>query len=59
MVVRSSKSVELERVMLFDDHYQVFLANGVHSEDLHFAVRYRVYCEERGFRGSAAIPGGS
>lgn len=44
--------------MRFDDHYQVFLANGVHSEDLHFAVRYRVYCEERGFEDSQQFPEG-
>lgn len=44
--------------MLFDDHYQVFLANGVHSEDLHFAVRYRVYCEERGFEDRQQFPEG-
>lgn len=44
--------------MLFDTRYQVFLANGVHSEELHFAVRYRVYCEERGFEDQQQFPEG-
>jgi N-acyl amino acid synthase of PEP-CTERM/exosortase system len=34
---------------LFDDHYEVILADTEASRELHYKVRYQVYCVERGF----------
>jgi len=39
--------------MLFDDDFEVFLANTEESKKLHYALRYRVYCQETQFENSA------
>lgn len=35
--------------MLFDDRYEVFLADTHESKTLHYQLRYQVYCEETGW----------
>jgi len=35
--------------MLFDKEFEVFLADTEKSKDIHYQLRYRVYCKETGF----------
>jgi len=35
--------------MLFDTEFEVFLADTEKSKDIHYQLRYRVYCQETGF----------
>lgn len=35
--------------MFFDDEFEVFLANTDESRELHYQLRYQVYCQEMGF----------
>ncbi len=35
--------------MIFDDRYEVFLADSPESKTLHYQLRYQVYCEEMGW----------
>jgi len=35
--------------MIFDDRYEVFLADTPESKSLHYQLRYKVYCEETGW----------
>ncbi len=35
--------------MIFDDRYEVFLADTSESKTLHYQLRYQVYCEETGW----------
>lgn len=35
--------------MIFDDRYEVFLADTPESKTLHYQLRYQVYCEETGW----------
>ena len=34
---------------MFDNHFEVFLANTKESRSIHYNIRYQVYCEEMGF----------
>lgn len=34
---------------MFDDYFEVFLADTPESRKLHYMIRYQVYCEEMGF----------
>ncbi len=34
---------------MFDDHFEVFLADTRESKEIHYSIRYQVYCEEMGF----------
>jgi len=34
---------------MFDDYFEVFLADSVEGKDKHYHIRYQVYCEEMGF----------
>ncbi len=38
--------------MIFDDRYEVFLADTRESKTLHYQLRYQVYCEETGWERS-------
>ena len=35
--------------MFFDSNYEVFLADTSHSKNIHYKIRYQVYCQETGF----------
>lgn len=39
--------------MLFDENFEVFLANTEESKKLHYALRYQVYCQETQFEDSS------
>lgn len=41
---------------MFDDHYEVFLADTIESKDIHYSIRYQVYCEEMGFENKDKFP---
>ena len=41
-----------EWIMIFDDRYEVFLADTPESKALHYQLRYQVYCEETGWERS-------
>lgn len=41
---------------MFDDHFEVFLADTQESKAIHFSIRYQVYCEELGFENKADFP---
>ncbi len=41
---------------MFDDRFQVFLADDPESRRLHFRLRYRIYCEERGYEEPDLFP---
>jgi N-acyl amino acid synthase of PEP-CTERM/exosortase system len=34
---------------MFDEHFEVFLADTQKSKEKHYGIRYQVYCEEMGF----------
>ena len=34
---------------MFDKHFEVFLADTEESKDIHYSIRYQVYCEELGY----------
>ena len=34
---------------MFDQHYEVLLADTPESKAIHYSIRYKVYCEEMGF----------
>lgn len=34
---------------MFDTHFEVFLADTEESRNIHYSIRYQVYCEEMGF----------
>lgn len=42
--------------MLFDDNYEVFLANTETGKKLHYHLRYKVYCEETGWEQPLVFP---
>ncbi|WP_404360186.1 PEP-CTERM/exosortase system-associated acyltransferase [Methylotuvimicrobium sp. KM1] len=35
--------------MMFDDYFDVYLADNDESKQIHYNIRYQVYCEEMGF----------
>ncbi len=41
---------------MFDDHFEVFLADTHESKKIHYSIRYRVYCEEMGFESKDDFP---
>jgi len=44
--------------MLFDKDFEVFLANTEKSKDIHYQLRYRVYCEETSFEDPCMFASG-
>ncbi len=44
------------RYLMFDQHYEVLLADTPESKAIHYAIRYQVYCEEMGFENKADFP---
>lgn len=41
---------------MFDDHFEVFLADTRESQEIHYSIRYQVYCEEMGFENKDDFP---
>ena len=41
---------------MFDDHFEVFLADTRESKEIHYSIRYQVYCEEMGFENKDDFP---
>jgi len=41
---------------MFDNHFEVFLADTRESKELHYSIRYQVYCEEMGFENKDDFP---
>ena len=44
------------RYLMFDQHYEVLLADTPKSKAIHYGIRYQVYCEEMGFENKADFP---
>ena len=41
---------------MFDTHFEVFLADTPESKEIHYSIRYQVYCEEMGFENKSDFP---
>lgn len=41
---------------MFDDHFEVFLADTRKSKEINYSIRYQVYCEEMGFENKDDFP---
>jgi N-acyl amino acid synthase of PEP-CTERM/exosortase system len=41
---------------MFDDHFEVFLADTNESKEINYSIRYQVYCEEMGFENKDDFP---
>lgn len=41
---------------MFDNHFEVFLADTPESKEIHYAIRYQVYCEEMEFANKDDFP---
>ncbi|MGZ8186120.1 MAG: GNAT family N-acyltransferase, partial [Methylobacter sp.] len=41
---------------MFDDHFEFFLADTDESKEIHYSIRYQVYCEEMGFENKDDFP---
>lgn len=41
---------------MFDDNFEVFLADTHESKNIHYSIRYQVYCEEMGFENKDDFP---
>jgi len=41
---------------MFSDHFEVFLADTEESKEIHYSIRYQVYCEEMGFEDKEKFP---
>jgi N-acyl amino acid synthase of PEP-CTERM/exosortase system len=41
---------------MFDEHFEVFLADTQESKEIHYSIRYQVYCEEMGFENKDDFP---
>jgi len=41
---------------MFDNHFEVFLADTHESKEIHYSIRYQVYCEEMGFENKDDFP---
>ncbi len=41
---------------MFDDNFEVFLADTEESKAIHYSIRYQVYCEEMGFENKEDFP---
>lgn len=43
---------------MFDERFEVYLADTRESRQLHYKLRYRIYCEERGYEPRQCFPSG-
>src|ERR1044071_1518165 len=43
---------------MFDDHFEVLLADTAWAKNIHYTLRYRVYCVQRGYENPEAFPDG-
>jgi N-acyl amino acid synthase of PEP-CTERM/exosortase system len=41
---------------MFDNNFEVFLADTPESKAIHYSIRYQVYCEEMGFENKDNFP---
>jgi N-acyl amino acid synthase of PEP-CTERM/exosortase system len=41
---------------MFDEHYEVILADSDEARRIHYGLRYQVYCSEEGFESPASFP---
>jgi N-acyl amino acid synthase of PEP-CTERM/exosortase system len=41
---------------MFDNHFEVFLADTDKSKEINYSIRYQVYCEEMGFESKDDFP---
>jgi len=41
---------------MFDNHFEVFLADTEESKNIHYSIRYQVYCEEMDFENGKDFP---
>jgi N-acyl amino acid synthase of PEP-CTERM/exosortase system len=41
---------------MFDNHYEVFLADTRESKEINYSIRYQTYCEEMGFENKDDFP---
>ena len=41
---------------MFDNHFEVFLADTHESKEINYSIRYQVYCEEMGFENKHDFP---
>ena len=41
---------------MFDNHFEVFLADTHESKEINYSIRYQVYCEEMGFENKYDFP---
>lgn len=41
---------------MFNNHFEVFLADTEDSKKIHYSIRYQVYCEEMGFENKDDFP---
>jgi N-acyl amino acid synthase of PEP-CTERM/exosortase system len=41
---------------MFDEHFEVFLVDTRESKEIHYSIRYQVYCEEMGFENKDNFP---
>lgn len=41
---------------MFDDHFEVFLADTPESKEINYSIRFQVYCEEMGFENKDDFP---
>ncbi len=41
---------------MFDNYFEVFLADTEESRNIHYSIRYQVYCEEMGFENKLDFP---
>lgn len=41
---------------MFNDYFEIYLADTLESQELHFNIRYKVYCEELGYEDKALFP---
>lgn len=41
---------------MFDDHFEIFLADTKEGREIHHNIRYQVYCEELGYEDTTRFP---
>lgn len=41
---------------MFNNHFEIFLADTEESKAIHYSIRYQVYCEEMGFENKKDFP---
>jgi len=49
-------SKKTTRVTMFDDYFEVFLADTDEARRIHYNIRYQVYCQELAYEDSERFP---